>query len=152
MVWLLNVKLGAVQSTYMAKLHIDRRFRIGLCGISAAHCAHFPPEFGNLHLYAFRGEIIFGEKPFLGRSPFWGEAISGEKPFLGRSHFRGEAIFGEKPFSRGEAILGRSHLLGRSHFRGEAIKKILCPLDPPSKPTVQCTVHTVVYTLKLAEI
>ena len=36
----------------------------------------------------FRGEIIFGEKPFLGRSHFRGEAI------LGRSHFRGEAILG----------------------------------------------------------
>ena len=33
----------------------------------------------------FRGEIIFGEKPFLGRSPFWGEAIFGEKP-LKKSH------------------------------------------------------------------
>ena len=34
----------------------------------------------------FRGEIIFEEKPFLGRSPFWGEAIFGEKP-LKKSHF-----------------------------------------------------------------
>ena len=33
----------------------------------------------------FRGEIIFGEKPFLGRSPFWGEAIFGEKPFWGEA-------------------------------------------------------------------
>ena len=46
-----------------------------------------------------RGEIIFWEKPFLERSPFWGEAIFGEKPFSGRnhfpwrSHFRGETIF-----------------------------------------------------------
>ena len=52
----------------------------------------------------FRGEIIFGEKPFLGRSPFWGEAIfgekpfSGEKPFWGEAIFREEAIFGQKPF------------------------------------------------------
>ena len=57
----------------------------------------------------FRGEIIFGEKPFLGRSHFRGEAI-----------FWTEAIFGEKP------------------FWGEAIKKIPCPRDPPSKPTVHC--------------
>ena len=92
-----------------------------------------------------------GEKSFLGRSHFWGEALFGEKPFSGMSHFRGEAIFG------GEAILGRSHFLGRSHsgekpftgekpfsgrshFWGEAIKKFPCPLDPPSKPTVQCSV------------
>ena len=71
----------------------------------------------------FRGEIIFGEKPFLGKSPSWGEAIFGEKPFSGRSHFRGEAIFGGEAIFWGEAILGRSHLLGRSHFWREAIKK-----------------------------
>ena len=34
MVWLLNVKLGAVQSTYMAKLEIENW--------SAAYRAHFP--------------------------------------------------------------------------------------------------------------
>ena len=38
-----------------------------------------------------------------GDTIFRGEIIFGEKPFLGRSHFRGEAIFW------GEAILGRSH-------------------------------------------
>ena len=51
----------------------------------------------------FRGEIIFGEKPFLGRSPFWGEAIFGEKPFSGRSHS------GEKPFSGDKLFSERSH-------------------------------------------
>ena len=62
----------------------------------------------------FRGEIIFGEKPFLERSPFWGEAIFGEKPFW-----------------------------------GEAIKKIPCPRDPPSKPTVHwCLVKYVMNSLK----
>ena len=40
----------------------------------------------------FRGEIIFGEKPFLGRSHFRGEAIFWGEAILGRSHFRGEAI------------------------------------------------------------
>ena len=66
----------------------------------------------------FRGEIIFGEKPFLGRSPFWGEAIFGEKPFSGRSHS------GEKP------------------FWGEAIKKSNVPVTPFLSPL--CTGHTTV--------
>ena len=42
MVWLLNVKLGAVQSTYyMVKSYRFKfpNFRIGLCGISAAYRA-----------------------------------------------------------------------------------------------------------------
>ena len=46
MVWLLNVKLGAVQSTYyMVKSYRFKfpNFRIGPCGISAAYRAHFPP-------------------------------------------------------------------------------------------------------------
>ena len=40
----------------------------------------------------FRGEINFGEKPFLERSHFRGEAIFWGEAILGRSHFRGEAI------------------------------------------------------------
>ena len=46
MVWLLNVKLGAVQSTYyMVKSYRFKfpNFRIGPCGISSAYRAHFPP-------------------------------------------------------------------------------------------------------------
>ena len=46
MIWLLNVKLGAVQSTYyMVKSYRFKfpNFRIGPCGISAAYRAHFPP-------------------------------------------------------------------------------------------------------------
>ena len=64
---------------------------------------------------------------FFWRKPFSGETPSlGEKSFLGKSHFWGEALFGEKPFS------------GEKPFWGEAIKKIPCPRDPPSKPTVHC--------------
>ena len=50
----------------------------------------------------------------------------------GDTIFRGEIIFGEKPF------LGRSPFWGKAIFWGEAIKKIPCPRDPPSKPTVHC--------------
>ena len=39
MVWLLNVKLGAVQSTYMAKLEIGPQL---IVRIAAAYRAHFP--------------------------------------------------------------------------------------------------------------
>ena len=56
----------------------------------------------------FRGEIIFGEKPFLGRSPFWGEAIFGEKPFSGEKPFWGEAISGRS--HSGEKPLKKSHV------------------------------------------
>ena len=55
--------------------------------------------------------------------------LTGEKTFLGRSHFWGEAIFGEKP-----------------------LKKIPCPLDPPSKPTVHSTANNAQVVMAAAEV
>ena len=39
MVWLLNVKLGAVQSTYYMGIFKFPNFQIGPCGISAPYTA-----------------------------------------------------------------------------------------------------------------
>ena len=70
--------------------------------------------------------FIIWKNNFISRdSSFPGEKLfSGEKPFFwGEVIFWGEAIFGEKPFT------------GEKPFS----KKNLSPLDPPSGPTVQCT-------------
>ena len=51
MVWLLNVKLGAVQSTYMAKLEIGLQLMVR---IAAAYRAHFPAYRAQLCRYPAR--------------------------------------------------------------------------------------------------